>query len=106
MLPRISTLMALAILLAGPFAEPARPEVTGPFRLALIRVNYSDTTPTYTNLQLSAAGREMERYFGELSKYKLRLEIQVADIGMFGRSKNWYFASCDPALDPSCPHPL
>ena len=88
----------LAVLwLSLAVTAPAHADVRGDFRLAIIRVEYSDTTPLYTEAQLRAAAAEMSEYFSELSYRNLRIIPTVAVIGTFGREKAYYWPLCDPA---------
>jgi CARDB protein len=91
-----ASLFALVALVALLELSPSVEAKTGTYRVAILHVTYSDTTPIYTPSQLSQAAKEIHDYYGKISYGLLDMEVTTVEVKLTNTS-GFYFDQCLPA---------
>jgi hypothetical protein len=106
--------LAVVVLCAGgvlALASPSAHARVGQYRLALLRLSYSDaSTHLWTIPQYNAAAREIHDFFDRLSYGRLNVQVSVANATLTGpkQTQSNYWTPCAKANEPRvpCPQPL
>src|SRR5215470_18394822 len=95
-------LVCLAVLfLILPAAAAATGPVTGTYKVAIVRIRYSDSpsSHTYTNAQMDQAMGEIHTFFSELSYGQLNMQLTWKDVTLSNNTAH-YWTACPVSEDP------